>query len=80
MALLRHGSFTDPVPLTVCAVLEGHNAVRPCEGEAAVSVSMNGLSQMSVCTLLLNHDPSYPTRIRPRSFAHSAATVVSVVR
>ncbi len=74
--------------LTAFSVLSGDSAMRPCElpspptyavGEVE-SVNVIGLSQTSVFTSLVNHDPSYCRRTEPRVPPHSAAAFKSVVR
>ena len=44
--------------LTVCAVFDGHSAMRPALGALVVASIRSGLSQTSVSSRLSNQDPS----------------------
>ena len=59
MAWLRPGSLSPPDALTVFISVFGHSAMRPCTGPAVgESVTRDGLSHVSVVTLLRKNDPS----------------------
>ena len=64
----------------VCAEFDGQSAMRPRPGALVESSRRSGLSQTSVSSRLLNHEPSYATRTMPRLFIHSAPTLKSFVR
>ena len=58
-ARLRAGSASDPAALTVCAVLSGQRAIRPCDGVAAASVSLAFVDDATIHRLnkqFLDHD------------------------
>jgi hypothetical protein len=54
---LRPGSGAEPVTESVCVVLPGQSASRPCDGTVAESVARSGLSHVSDGFSLLNQDP-----------------------
>ena len=59
VAWLRPGRLSPPAALTVFISVFGHSAMRPCAGPSvAESVIRDGLSHVSVVTLLWKNDPS----------------------
>ena len=80
MTCVRRANFTYAAALIVCAELDGQSAMRPRPGALVESSRRSGLSQTSVSSRLLNHEPSYATRTMPRLFVHSAPTLKSFVR
>ena len=58
MSCVRRASLLEPATLKVCAWLLGHNDIRPRPGADEESSMRSGLSQTSVSSLLLNHEPS----------------------
>ena len=58
MNCVRFASFLEPATLKVWAWLVGHNDIRPRPGDVELSSRRSGLSQTSVSSLLVNHEPS----------------------